>query len=102
MTEARVLGQRCATCARFTHASSVTALSNREGGGAETPPNPAAQLQCGNFALMRPLKLLVISNPNARHLSVLEKLPDSTTITVGRHADAFESAASEADIILNG
>ncbi len=51
---------------------------------------------------MRPLNLLVISNPNARHLSVLEKLPDSTTITVGRNADAFESAAPEADIILNG
>jgi phosphoglycerate dehydrogenase-like enzyme len=51
---------------------------------------------------MRPLNLLVISNPNARHLSVLEKLPDSTNITVGRYPDAFESAASEADIILNG
>lgn len=51
---------------------------------------------------MRPLNLLVISNPNARHLSLLEKLPDSTTITVGRHADAFISAAPEADVILNG
>src|SRR4051794_38445377 len=51
---------------------------------------------------MRPLKLLVIANPNSRHLSVLEKLPDSTTITEGRHADAFESAAPEADVILNG
>ena len=51
---------------------------------------------------MRPLNLLVISNPNAKHLSVLEKLPDSTNITVGRHADAFESAAPEADVILNG
>ncbi|MEP6534328.1 MAG: D-2-hydroxyacid dehydrogenase [Bryobacteraceae bacterium] len=51
---------------------------------------------------MRPVNLLVISPPNAKHLSVLEKLPDSTTITVGRHADAFESAAPEADVILNG
>ena len=51
---------------------------------------------------MRPLNLLVITPPNAKHLSVLERLPDSTTITAGRYADAFESAASEADIILNG
>jgi phosphoglycerate dehydrogenase-like enzyme len=51
---------------------------------------------------MRPLKLLVISNPNARHLSVLEKLPDSTTITVGLKPEAFTSAAAEADVILNG
>jgi phosphoglycerate dehydrogenase-like enzyme len=51
---------------------------------------------------MRPVNLLVISNPNARHLSLLEKLPDSTNITVGRHADAFASAAAEADVILNG
>ena len=51
---------------------------------------------------MRPLNLLVISNPNARHLSLLEKLPDSTNITVGRHAEALTSAAAEADVILNG
>jgi len=51
---------------------------------------------------MRPLKLLVITPPNARHLSLLEKLPDSTTITVGRHPDAFVAAAPEADVILNG
>ncbi len=67
-----------------------------------TSQKPALGKWCGNFALMRPLNLLVITPPNAKHLSVLEKLPDSTTITAGRYADAFESAAPEADIILNG
>lgn len=51
---------------------------------------------------MRSLNLIVISNPNARHLAVLEKLPDSTNITVGLQPEAFVSAAAEADVILNG
>ncbi len=51
---------------------------------------------------MQPLKLLVISNPNAQHLSVLQELPGSTTITVGLAPEAFEKAASEADVLLNG
>jgi phosphoglycerate dehydrogenase-like enzyme len=51
---------------------------------------------------MRPLKLLVISKPNAKHLSLLEKLSDTTTITVGNSLEAFNDAAPEADVILNG
>ena len=51
---------------------------------------------------MRPLKLIVISKPNARHLSVLEQLPDDTTITAGETPEAFDSAVDEADIVLNG
>jgi phosphoglycerate dehydrogenase-like enzyme len=52
-------------------------------------------------SLMRALKLLVIAPPNARHLAVLERLPDDTTITVGNSAEAFARAASEAEVILN-
>lgn len=51
---------------------------------------------------MRPLKLLVVSPPNAKHLSALERLPDSTTITVGNSLEAFDNAATEADVVLNG
>lgn len=48
------------------------------------------------------LRVLVISKPNASHLSLLERLPSDTTITVGEHPDAFGKAAPEADIIVNG
>src|SRR5260370_38024606 len=51
---------------------------------------------------MSSLKLLVISNPDAKHLSVLELLHESTTITVGNSLEAFEKAAPEADAVLNG
>ncbi|HUS07429.1 MAG TPA: D-2-hydroxyacid dehydrogenase [Bryobacteraceae bacterium] len=50
---------------------------------------------------MRPFNLIVIANPNDRHLAVLEQLPDSTTITVGKTMEAFTNAAEEADVILN-
>jgi phosphoglycerate dehydrogenase-like enzyme len=50
---------------------------------------------------MRPLNLLVISNPNDRHLAVLEELPDSTRITVGKTMEAFTDAAADAHVILN-
>jgi phosphoglycerate dehydrogenase-like enzyme len=42
----------------------------------------------------------VIADPTARHLSVLKNLPDETTIVVGTQADAFQAAASQADVIL--
>ncbi len=49
---------------------------------------------------MNPLTVLVIANPAAPHLKVLDRLPDTTTIVVGKTAEAFESAAPNADVIL--
>ncbi len=51
---------------------------------------------------MQPLNLIVISAPNAKHLSMLENLPQSTKITVGRYPEAFGTAAADADAVLNG
>lgn len=51
---------------------------------------------------MRPLKLLVISDPAAPHLSVLKNLPDSAVVTIGNDLEALRTAAPEADVILNG
>jgi phosphoglycerate dehydrogenase-like enzyme len=51
---------------------------------------------------MPSLKVAVLSPPNARHLAVLEQLPNDTTLTVGAAAEAFRSAAPEADVILTG
>jgi phosphoglycerate dehydrogenase-like enzyme len=49
---------------------------------------------------MKPLTVLVIADPTARHLSVLKNLPDETTIVVGTQSEAFQSAAGQADVIL--
>jgi phosphoglycerate dehydrogenase-like enzyme len=51
---------------------------------------------------MRPITLLVLDNPTARHLSLLERLPPETRIVVGKTAEAFANSASEADAILSG
>jgi phosphoglycerate dehydrogenase-like enzyme len=51
---------------------------------------------------MPPLRAVIIAHPNARYLSVLEQLPDSTTITVGATPEAFRTAAPEADLIFSG
>jgi phosphoglycerate dehydrogenase-like enzyme len=51
---------------------------------------------------MPSLRVVVLSAPNARHLSALEQLPDDTTITVGASAEAFRSAAADADVIFTG
>jgi phosphoglycerate dehydrogenase-like enzyme len=45
--------------------------------------------------------ILVLSDPTDRQLAMLEALPDSTSIAVGNHPDAFERLAPEADIIFN-
>jgi phosphoglycerate dehydrogenase-like enzyme len=47
------------------------------------------------------MRLLVIANPLARHLTLLERLPDDTTITVSDKREGLEDAAPEADVILN-
>lgn len=47
-------------------------------------------------------RVLVIAQPNARYLTLLEQMPDDTTITVGATQEAFHSAAREADVIFSG
>ncbi|MBM3724533.1 MAG: D-2-hydroxyacid dehydrogenase [Acidobacteria bacterium] len=51
---------------------------------------------------MKPVHVLVIANPAARHLKLLSRLPDSTTITVGNSVEAFDSAIGTADVLVNG
>lgn len=51
---------------------------------------------------MKPITLLVLSKPTARHLALLEKLPQSTRIVVGDNAEMFAEAAPEAQVLMNG
>lgn len=46
--------------------------------------------------------LLVLDNPAARHLALLERLPEQTRIVVSERADAFGKAAPQADVLLVG
>jgi phosphoglycerate dehydrogenase-like enzyme len=46
--------------------------------------------------------VLVFSNPTARYLSRLERLPEPTRIVVGERAEVFTDAAKDADIVLTG
>ncbi len=46
--------------------------------------------------------ILVLNNPAAKHLALLDRLPDSTRIAAGETAEAFVKAAPEADVILVG
>ena len=46
--------------------------------------------------------VLVIANPTARHLRLLDQLPPQTRLAVGETAEAFANLAPEADVILNG
>lgn len=50
---------------------------------------------------MDAITLLVLADPAASELALLEALPDSTTIAVGMTPEAFTRTASRADIILN-
>jgi phosphoglycerate dehydrogenase-like enzyme len=45
---------------------------------------------------------LVLNNPAARHLALLDRLPDETRIVVSEQAEAFGKAAPEADVLLVG
>jgi len=47
------------------------------------------------------MNLLVLSNPAAPHLKILEKLPDSANVTVGADPEYVSKAAPTADMILN-
>jgi phosphoglycerate dehydrogenase-like enzyme len=47
------------------------------------------------------MRLLVIANPLARNLLLLERLPEDTTITVSDKLEGLLDAAPEADVIFN-
>ena len=51
---------------------------------------------------MKPVTLLVLSKPTARHLDSLARLPDSTRIVVADNAAMFAAAAPEAQVLMNG
>ena len=50
---------------------------------------------------MKPLTLLVVGNPAAPHLRLLDRLPSETRIVAGKEPEIFASAAAEADVLLN-
>lgn len=47
------------------------------------------------------MNLLVLSNPAAPHLKILDKLPESANVTVGADPGYVSKAAPGADVILN-
>lgn len=49
---------------------------------------------------MAPLKLIVVSDPAAPVLRLLERLPEEVTITVGETPEALTEAAAEAQVLL--
>lgn len=51
---------------------------------------------------MDPIELLVISNPAARHLRLLDQLPEPVNIQVGDDSEFLQSHAAKADVILTG
>ncbi|MBI4894020.1 MAG: D-2-hydroxyacid dehydrogenase [Acidobacteria bacterium] len=51
---------------------------------------------------MPPHTLLVLENPAARHLVLLDRLPDDTRIAVASSAAGVENAAAEADVLMVG
>lgn len=51
---------------------------------------------------MDPIRLLVISNPTAPALRLLDQLPQPVNISVGSDPEFLRSHAMDADVILNG
>ena len=51
---------------------------------------------------MDPIRLLVISDPTASNLRLLEKLPEPVEVRVGNDVEFLKTHVSEADVILNG
>ena len=51
---------------------------------------------------MDPITLLVISNPAAGHLRLLDRLPQPVTVHTGYDAEFLSAHASEADVIVVG
>src|SRR6476660_6061712 len=50
---------------------------------------------------MRQIKLLVITRPEAKYMSVLETLPAGTTVVKGNSLDELSKDDADADVILN-
>jgi phosphoglycerate dehydrogenase-like enzyme len=50
---------------------------------------------------MHTLTLLVVGDPAAPHLKLLDKLPDTTNVAVGMDPEIFQSLAPRADVVLN-
>ncbi len=59
-------------------------------------------MACYLPSFMDPIQLLVISNPTAPHLRLLEQLPEPVEIYVGEEPTFLKSHAPNADVILNG
>ncbi|HWY47808.1 MAG TPA: D-2-hydroxyacid dehydrogenase [Bryobacteraceae bacterium] len=51
---------------------------------------------------MDPIRLLVISDPTASNLRLLEKLPEPVEVRVGNDVEFLKTHAPAADVILNG
>jgi phosphoglycerate dehydrogenase-like enzyme len=50
---------------------------------------------------MDAIKLLVLANPSAPHLRVLERLPDQVNILAGNDPEFVRAHAVDADVILS-
>ena len=50
---------------------------------------------------MAHLTLLLVAPPNARYLSMLDRLPDDTHVVVGNQIEIFNDAGARADAIVN-
>src|SRR5262249_30866976 len=61
--------------------------------------NPGSSCYLPSF--MDPITVLVISNPGASHLRLLETLAEPVNLMVGDDPDFLKSHAAEADVILN-
>ena len=49
---------------------------------------------------MKPLNLIVLADPVARSLAMLDELPEDTNVAVGNSAEAFAGSAEEADVMI--
>jgi phosphoglycerate dehydrogenase-like enzyme len=50
---------------------------------------------------MRPINLLVLSNPAAGYLRLLDGLPEGTNLVVGNKVEIFEPHAAQAEVLVN-
>ena len=50
---------------------------------------------------MRPVNLLVLSNPAAGFLRLLDELPKETNLVVGNQIEMFEGHAAKAEVLVN-
>src|SRR5260370_21902176 len=62
----------------------------------------AAPEACYLPSFMDPIRLLVISEPTASNLRLLEKLPEPVEVRVGNDPEFLKTHAPDADVILNG